>query len=182
VAAPIDGVALPGMVFVGALVVPAGPLAVPPDGAPLPCPVVLVVSELFCGVVPIPPRPLGAAVGLVGEPGGLPICAPVFAPGACGLQGLRGVARCPVGVPGDVGDRCCWAVGVLLVVEPVLCATAGPASAAASAAPLNEVRSAFRVISGPLDFGYPRSLQGGGRDREHHECMVGPVTRRTRHV
>lgn len=82
---PIDGVVLPGVVVVDddPVLVPEFDVLVPElDVMPLPCPLVVA------------PEPFRAVV-LVDDPAGLPICAPVFAPGAVGSHGLRGVARWP---------------------------------------------------------------------------------------
>lgn len=115
-------------------------VAVPVDDVePLVLPV-LEVAPIPCRVVDVP-EPLRALV-----PAGLPICAPVFAPGAAGSHGASGVERWPVWLPAVVFDpRGCVCVCVVLRVEPVFCAMAGVASAAANAA---AVKTLVSVMNG----------------------------------
>lgn len=125
------------------------PAVAPPrdEVEPLVLPVV-AVEPLPCRVVP---EPFGAVVP-ADVPAGLPICAPVFAPGAVGSHGARGVELCPVGVPCVVVEPrgCVWVV--VPRVDPVLCAMAGVASAAANAAAVKTVVSALFFM-----YGFPAS-------------------------
>jgi len=143
-----------------AVVLPAEEVALPAPLGPVPDPVEPVDVEPVAPVdVPLPipgvPRPLLAVVPtpLRDELAGFPSSAPVVAPGACGSHGLSGVARWPV-VGVVLVPRCC-VDGVVPVGELVLWATAGAASAAASAAPPNAVISPLRFMKNPPELSCP---------------------------